>query len=201
MTEDFSKINETQRLIIEAVVACIEKYGIENVTIRRIAEEAQVNIASINYYFRSKANLMDATLRLTIGHMLEDALAVIDNQDISLQERLEEVLFYIVEGATRFPQISTAHLYDAVVSKNYDSPGAVGVRAMFEGMLAKVIEELPQKPEEQIRFALAQTLQACFFLMLAPGLLKLPAQYRPGNARCHRDFARQSTRMFFAALE
>ena len=58
----------TRGLIIEAVIDCIEKYGIDKVTTRRIAEQAGTNIASINYYFRSKDVLLAAAeIRLQRG--------------------------------------------------------------------------------------------------------------------------------------
>ena len=54
--------SKTRRSILEAVVTCIEKYGIDKVTTRKIAVEAGTNLASINYYFRSKENLFLAVL-------------------------------------------------------------------------------------------------------------------------------------------
>ena len=50
----------TEEKIITATVECIEKYGIKGTTIRQIAETAGVNIAAINYYFRSKDQLFEA---------------------------------------------------------------------------------------------------------------------------------------------
>ncbi len=44
----------TEEKIILAAINCIEKYGLENTTIRKIGEEAGTNSASISYYFRSK---------------------------------------------------------------------------------------------------------------------------------------------------
>lgn len=40
--------------IIEAAIECIEQFGLKGATNRRIAEKAGVNLAAINYYFRSK---------------------------------------------------------------------------------------------------------------------------------------------------
>jgi len=200
MTEDHSLMNDAQRLILEAAIACVEKFGIEKVTVRRIAEEAGVNIASINYYFRSKANLMNAVLKLTIGNMLADVAAAINRSGLSFEERLEEVFFYLLEGATRYPKITTAHLYDAVVCKKYDSEGINGIPEMFKNLVARAREELPEKPPEKIRFTLAQILYASIFLMLTPDLLEFPAEYHPGHSRAHTNLAREYTRMFFAAL-
>src|SRR5574341_1009582 len=45
--------------ILGAVLTAIEKHGIDSLTTRKIAEEAGTNIASINYYFRSKDLLVE----------------------------------------------------------------------------------------------------------------------------------------------
>lgn len=201
MIENTSKINETQRLIIEAAITCIEKYGIENVTVRRIAEEARVNIASINYYFRSKANLMHAALKMTIDHMLEDVLNAINKKDLPLKERLEEVFFFMIEGAVRFPRLSTAHLYDAIVCKNYESPGVTGIREMFKHLVARIVDDLPEKSEEKVHFSLMQIFYAYFFLMLAPKFFEFPEKYNLLDSRSQRNLAREYTRLFFTALE
>ncbi len=50
---------DTRSKIIEAAAEIIGKERNLNLTIREIAGRAEVNIASINYYFRSKENLME----------------------------------------------------------------------------------------------------------------------------------------------
>ncbi len=77
--------NATRRAILEAVVTCIEKYGIDKVTTRKIAVEAGTNIASINYYFRSKDELIEETLSMTIHHMMEDVFLAIDDAAIEVR--------------------------------------------------------------------------------------------------------------------
>ena len=201
MIDDQSRINQTQRAIMEAAIACIEKYGIENVTVRRIAEEAGTNIASINYYFRSKKNLMDATLKMTVGHMLEDVIAAIDNDNLDLQQRLEEVFYYLIDGAIRYPKLSTAHLYEAIVSNNYDSPGVKGMRDMFEHLVKKVEEELPEQPTGKVRFLLAQILFSYIFLVLTPDFIDLPIEYNVNNPENHHLIAKEYSRIFFKALD
>ena len=66
----------TRQLILEAAIGCIEKYGLENVTTRKIAQQAGTNIASINYHFRSKDELIAETLTLTSKHMLEESRSI-----------------------------------------------------------------------------------------------------------------------------
>src|SRR5512140_2849807 len=108
----------TRQLILEAVVTCIEKDGIDKVTTRKIAVEAGTNIASINYHFRSKDELMAEALSMTIKHMLEDVFVAIDDTQHSFEAALANVVFYILDGSRQFPGISRAHLYRAVMQGN-----------------------------------------------------------------------------------
>ena len=57
------------------MIDCIEKDGINNLTTRAIAREAGTNIASINYYFRSKDALVAEALQMSLDHMLGDIRA------------------------------------------------------------------------------------------------------------------------------
>jgi AcrR family transcriptional regulator len=50
--------SSVEQKIIEAAIACVEKYGIIGTTNRCIAEIAGVNSPAIIYYFRSKEVLI-----------------------------------------------------------------------------------------------------------------------------------------------
>jgi TetR/AcrR family transcriptional regulator, regulator of cefoperazone and chloramphenicol sensitivity len=50
--------NDSRNRILKSAVKLIGKKGSLNITIREIAIEAQVNVAAVNYYFRSKAILL-----------------------------------------------------------------------------------------------------------------------------------------------
>lgn len=53
---------DTKRKILEAAMQLFALKGFEGTTIRQIAELAQVNVASLNYHFKSKENLRQAIL-------------------------------------------------------------------------------------------------------------------------------------------
>ncbi len=189
-----------RQLILEAVITCIEKYGIDRLTTRKIAEEAGTNIASINYYFRSKDDLLAETLDMTINHMMEDVFIAIEDCQKPFDVALEEVFFYLVDGAVRFPGISTAHLYAAVVEKRYDSPGRQAMARVFEKLVARALSEYPSRDSDQIRFLLAQVVSSLMFTMLAPGFFTLPEKFQPLDSVHCRALARESAQTFFAAL-
>jgi len=59
-TNDKISKNDTQERIIKAVIELIGQKGNIKITIREICKKANVNLAAINYYFRSSKNLFIA---------------------------------------------------------------------------------------------------------------------------------------------
>lgn len=99
----------TKKHILVSTINAIEKYGLENLTTRLIAEEAGVNNAALHYYYGTKDVLVEAALNQTANHMLEDSRAIIASE-ASLETRLRELLVYIIEGVERYPNVLRAHL-------------------------------------------------------------------------------------------
>ncbi len=91
----------SEQKIMEATINCIEKQGIQNVTILSIAQEAGVNSAAISYYFRSKENMLEQALQTTIQNAFEDREVISDREDLDIRERLRLFLESIMEGAVR----------------------------------------------------------------------------------------------------
>jgi AcrR family transcriptional regulator len=179
------KDQSTRQTIILAVIDCIEESGIENITIRQIAEKAGTNIASINYHFRTKDELVDHVLATTSQHMAEDVFAIIENDQLTFRNVLEEACFYLLDGARRFPGITTAHLYRAVVEKDYDADGPSTLRKVFRVLADRAVEEFPEMDAKRIRFLLSQVFASIMFNMLAPNYLKVDRQLQPLDvARC-----------------
>ena len=58
------KSEKTRLRIIEATQELIKERGVESASVREIAKRASVNVASINYYFSKKENLMGEILIL-----------------------------------------------------------------------------------------------------------------------------------------
>jgi len=189
-----------RQLILEAVVTCIEKYGIDKLTTRKIAEAAGTNIASINYYFRTKEALVNEALSMTITHMLEDVSSAIADRQQPFLEAFEEVLFYLLEGNIRFPGITAAHLYDAVFEKKTDTLGLRAMNRLYEDVAARAVQEYPQKDAQALRFMISQIIAATLFMMLSPNFFQVDALRMNDSSDC-RSLARRYSQMFAAAME
>jgi len=186
----------TKQVILEAVVACIEKYGIDKLTTRKIAEEAGTNVASINYHFRSKEELVTETLSMTIKHMMEDVYASIDDTQHPFEKNLEDIFFYLLDGCLRFPGISTAHLYQAISVRQYDSVGAQAIRNVFDRLVEKAVKQYPKRNAEEIRLRLSQILSSIMFSMLAPNFLSVAKKFQLTSSENARRLAASYTKFF-----
>jgi TetR/AcrR family transcriptional regulator, regulator of cefoperazone and chloramphenicol sensitivity len=175
----------TRQRILEAAISGIETYGLDQLTIRKIAKDADANIASINYHFRTKADLVAEALTMTINHMLEDVRATLDQDGRPVEKTLEEVFFYLLDGGRRFPGITTAHMYRAVVKKEYESPGGKAIRQAFDRTVQRVQDACPDKDPEWVRFVLSQIFSALMFSLLTPDFFTVSDRYLPEDSdRC-----------------
>ncbi len=189
-----------RQLILEAVVTCIEKYGIDKLTTRKIAEAAGTNVASINYYFRTKDALVNEALSMTINHMMEDVSAAIADRQRPFLVAFEDVLFYLLEGNIRFPGITAAHLYDAVFEKKTDTLGLRAINKLFDEVAARALQEYPQKDPQMLRFLLSQILASSLFMMLSPNFFQSVDSIKMNGSDDCRSLARQYTHMAASAL-
>ena len=104
--------------IINATIECIEKYGIQRATNRRIAEMAKVNSASINYYFRSKDILIAQTLSITLDNAFDFDNFESHPED-SPAQRCITIFNDLITGGLMYPGITRAHFYPVLVEGKY----------------------------------------------------------------------------------
>jgi AcrR family transcriptional regulator len=186
--------------ILEAVVTCIEKDGFNNLTTRKIAEQAGTNIASINYYFRSKDLLVSEALAMTLRHMMEDVVALIETPGRPFLEILEEVFGYLIDGGLRFPGTIMAHLYPVLVEKRMDTPVVHDFHKVFERLVSGAAQEYPATPTDELRMALAQVLSSAIFTMLSPGFFWLVSPLDLSQPEAPRRLAGYLTQAFAQSL-
>ncbi len=158
--------------IVLAAVACIERDGLPNLTVRDIAQEAGVNVAALNYYFRSKDVLIAQVLRDRFDHFVRDIISILDKTSEPEAARLFDVLLYLLNGALDWPRMMQAILYTNLT----DQEVGLALRdslAEVVGKLCKVVED--NDPQTAATRA-AQLVSAAIFPGMFPGLFeKLPA--------------------------
>jgi AcrR family transcriptional regulator len=166
-TEDAS----VQGKIIDATIECIEREGIQAVTIRKIAKLAGVNSAAINYYFRSKENLVDEVKRRTVEHVFEDWREILNDESRNVRERLFLLFTDYMEGAVMYPGITKAHLWEPLIDNNYESPFVKLLNSFFQDLANKLSLEL-RRPAKELKLSVVHLFAALTMPVLMPDLYR-----------------------------
>jgi AcrR family transcriptional regulator len=194
------KETPTQQAILLATIDCINDHGLEQITTRMIAEKAGANIASINYYFRTKEILINQALEITINHMLEDVIETLENEDLSFREILKDVIYYLISGAYQNMGISAAHLYRLVVEKDYESISAQSFLSAFNKVLDRAIETFPKQDPDSLQRTLASIFSSIMFMMLTPFFFQPKDEDHLGGEKYYQEMAQHFTNMFYSMV-
>ena len=160
-----------QGKIIEATIECIEREGIQSVTIRKIAKLAGVNSAAINYYFRSKEKLVEEVMRSTVEHVFEDWGDIINDENRSVRERLFLLFTDYMEGAIMYPGISKAHMWEPLIKNNYDSLFVKLLNGFFQNLVKKLSLEL-KRPAKELKLVVIHLFSTLTMPVLMPDLYR-----------------------------
>ncbi len=165
-----SKKDIPKSVILEATIALIEQVGIENVTVRGIAEMADVNVAAINYHFGSKDQLIELALDRTIDELIKDMGAAVDEIAENPEKGLREFLFWMMEGSIRYPKITAWHLYEALYNKNGTSRFVIEFNCLLSRMAAKLSGD--KDVQGVVELMLLEIFSTLFVLGLSPAFYK-----------------------------
>lgn len=95
---------DTRSRILEAAADIIGKDRNLNLTVREIATRADVNIASINYHFRSKENLI-SEVELLLMEKIRNIYTNLNDSSCSIKERLTNWANNLIKHLIDYPGI------------------------------------------------------------------------------------------------
>lgn len=148
--------------ILEAAIATIEEYGFKNVTVRRIAAKAGVNIAAINYYFRTKEQLLDKVIEVTLDNAF-DWSELEHTETLPPKEMLFAVAEHLANNAQTYPATTRAQFYDVIMTCKQDTPAAVIMNRFMETLCQKLIQKGCRMNEKDLRYSLTQIFMVGLF--------------------------------------
>lgn len=79
----------TEEKIIEAARKVFTQKGYAATRTRDIAEEAGINLALLNYYFRSKEKLFQLIMAEKMQQLFSVVLPIVNNDELTLEQKLE----------------------------------------------------------------------------------------------------------------
>ena len=182
MDEKSASVEEN---IILATINCIDQYGISGATNRQIAKLAGVNLAAINYYFRSKETLIQRCMEITLKNAfnLRDIPPVVGSTP---QDHCIEVMMHLFEGGLRYPGITRAHFYNLLVQGQPD----LLLKKYYDHFIDELADELMNRKcalaPEELEPALIQITSSVFMMVLAPDLFEQKPGYTLRNPDTYR---------------
>lgn len=115
MVKNLDNEQNTKDLILKTTIELINSEGFDSITIRRIATLANVNVASINYHFKSKDNLINEALKI-ITSTFRHAFVILSEDSSNPREQLESFVKKYIKIAFDYPKIMKQVLSHGIFS-------------------------------------------------------------------------------------
>lgn len=172
--------------IVNAAIECLEKFGVQGTTNRKIAEIAEINSAAINYYFRSK----DVLLKRAMERTLDNAFDWKDFEQLpgdTPQSRCEAIFLDLLRGGINYPGITRVHFYNLLNFGDYDSLVVERLNAFVSALCDDLQKHGYKGERSELEFSCIQIASAVFMLILAPKLYekRFGLNYEDSSAQIH----------------
>jgi len=95
----------TEEKIKQAARKLFTEKGFDAVKTRDIADEAGINQALLNYYFRSKQKLFDIIMTENFEQFIQQLIPIMSSQDLPLEDVLGEVVASYIDMFKRNPDL------------------------------------------------------------------------------------------------
>jgi AcrR family transcriptional regulator len=135
--------NKTKDKIIRVAMDIIASEGFRGITVRKIAAEAEVNVAAVNYYFGSKENLISEALDyLTV--QLKDTFEILKSDDTDTVARLSDFITSYMSVIAAYPDMIKSLITYAVEDKALQGHAEYSAFLQTEGvaLISKAIKKV-----------------------------------------------------------
>ncbi|MDR2910803.1 MAG: TetR/AcrR family transcriptional regulator [Bacteroidales bacterium] len=95
----------TEDKIKNAARTVFQKKGFAATRTRDIAEEAGINLALLNYYFRTKEKLFEIVMMETLSSFLQGMAGVFNNENTTFEKKIELLAINYIDFCTESPNI------------------------------------------------------------------------------------------------
>ena len=175
---------KTRNALIMTAIDLMGRYGFDHVTIRQIADAAAVNLAAVNYHFRSKAGLREAAMEMVARKMREEGpglrLAALDVDALDRLEPAEaravvrDLMLTGVRASCTHPEKAAIR---AFIQRELFQPGPISKRfyerifaddlAIMARLVSRITDDPPESEAARIK-ALTVIGQSVFLSMAQP---------------------------------
>jgi len=161
-----NEISTEDKILLAASEVFTEK-GFAGARTRNIADEAGINLALLNYYFRSKEKLFDQVMKVKIVLLFGKIIPIISNEKTTIEEKIDlasEKYFEILSKNPNLPLF----VISEIQKKNSDIKSILPVEKIL--MNSVIIQQIKEKNPE---------LNPFHFLLNFLGMTVFPFLARP----------------------
>lgn len=164
--------SSTEEKIKAAAKAVFHKKGYSATRTRDIAEEADINLALLNYYFRSKENLFQVIMLETMQSFFKSLTDVFNGKDTSFEEKIELLAERYIEVLLANPDIPV-FILNELRNQPDELLAKIGVKELLmkSEFLAQFHQNIIEKKIKQIN--------PMHFIMNIMGMIVFPFIAKP----------------------
>jgi TetR/AcrR family transcriptional regulator len=97
-----AKNKNTEQKIFDAATELFLEKGVDRTSVRDIAAKAGINLALMNYYFRSKENLFDAIFTNLVKKNTKELVKILDS-DLELSDKIRQYVTSYIDILLKNP--------------------------------------------------------------------------------------------------
>lgn len=172
----------TEEKIKEAARKVFTGKGYAATRTRDIAKEAGLNLALLNYYFRSKENLFQVIMTEKVQHLFSVLVPILNNESISLEKKIEQIISNYIDLLVQNPDLPLF-----VLSELRNNPEHFGQQMQVPKLLKEshLVKQLRKKRPD---------INPLHFIVSLLGMVIFPFVARPiafGNGRTGKKAFRE----------
>lgn len=150
--------------ILRAALTLLVEQGSKALTLRRIATECGMNVGNLNYYFRSKDELIRELLNAVIASYEEPFDSIMHEPGASAEARLEKLVTLILEDITTkkttrfFPELWAMANHDPFVQERMEELYQ-RARVSLNELIAEINPALPARERETLALFISASME------------------------------------------
>lgn len=162
----------TEEKIKEAAKTVFYKKGFAATRTRDIAEEAGLNLALLNYYFRSKAKLFELIMTETLTVFVKSMRTILNEENTTLEEKIELLSSNYIDFIIKEPELPTF-----IVTEVRHNPGGILKKLPVKETL--IDSSFLKQHQQAVKEGRITEPNPLHFLMNLMGLIAFPFIAKP----------------------
>jgi AcrR family transcriptional regulator len=162
----------TEEKIKNAARIIFHKKGFAATRTRDIAEEAGINLALLNYYFRSKEKLFDIIMLESMQSFLQSVAMLLNNEENTWEEKIEMFVSSYIDFLTKEPDLPLF-----VLSELRSNPSSLISKINMKQLLMK--SNFIKQFQEEVKKGKIAPVHPLHFLMNMVAMIIFPFIGRP----------------------